>query len=264
MVTEKRAKLILSQETLSGYWLDYVFQCAKDLNFDGIDLALWKNFDARNVGYVSKLVEKYQIPVNVIQVSSKVNRKELDMAVNISNAVWSQIICINAPLRYQLETYRFITSNIAAYKRHNSNIKFCIVNPPNSNLFSLPISKYYFANPVEIITKLKAQLWLDISNLDETVLESSFLRKMSNFVPHIWVVYLSDKDKLWKSHQPLWSWILKLPSLLKKFKQTEYYWYFSLKLDIEKKDLADMEKVEQIIKKCRLYYKENFEELVIK
>jgi hypothetical protein len=50
---------------------------------------------------------------------------------------------------------------------------------------------------------------------------------------------------------------------LKKFKMNEYFWYFSLKLDLDKKDLADVDKIKVILKKCRLYYKENFEDLVI-
>jgi hypothetical protein len=51
---------------------------------------------------------------------------------------------------------------------------------------------------------------------------------------------------------------------LKKFKQNEYYNNISLKIKISKQDLLDIEKIEQILKKCRLFYKENFEDLVIK
>jgi hypothetical protein len=54
-----------------------------------------------------------------------------------------------------------------------------------------------------------------------------------------------------------------LPAILKKFKQNEYYGHFSLKINISKKDLTDIDKVEVILKKCRLYFKEHFEDLVI-
>jgi hypothetical protein len=38
---------------------------------------------------------------------------------------------------------------------------------------------------------------------------------------------------------------------------------FSVKLDLDKKTLADIDKVEILLKKCRMYYKEYFEDLKI-
>jgi lipocalin len=39
---------LLSSDTLSSYGLDLVFEVAKESGYDGVDLALWKNFDAWN------------------------------------------------------------------------------------------------------------------------------------------------------------------------------------------------------------------------
>ncbi|USN54503.1 MAG: hypothetical protein H6765_08340 [Candidatus Peribacteria bacterium] len=57
--------------------------------------------------------------------------------------------------------------------------------------------------------------------------------------------------------------MLKLPYLFKKFKQFEFDGYFSLKLVLDKKELADIEKVELILKKCKMNYQENYETVVI-
>ena len=50
---------------------------------------------------------------------------------------------------------------------------------------------------------------------------------------------------------------------MKKFKQFEYDSYFSLKLQLDKKVLADIAKVEVILKKCKVHYKEYYEDAKI-
>lgn len=261
---QKRASLLLSTDSLTGYWLDLIFQIAKRLEFDGIDLALRKNFDAWNIGYVKDLIDKYEMPVKVIQVSEKVNTKEMNQALDLAREIWSDVISVNSPSILDIKTFKFITNNLPAIKRHNKWIKFCIINPIKSSFFALPIPRYYFTNIVEIVKKYKTLLWLDVSNVDEVVLETSLMRKITSFLPYISVVYLSDKTKTWKVHVWLGEWILKIPSLLKKFRQNEYNWYFSLKLEITRRDLSDMDKVEIILKKSRQYFKENYEDLILK
>jgi len=133
-----KADFLLSTDTLSGYGLDLIFQIAKEQWFHGIDLAMWKNFDAWSIEYVEWLVKKY------------------------------------------------------------------------------------------IIKKYSMYLGFDIVHVTEEVLENQFIRKMANFIPYLSVVYLSDVDKHGNKHLPLWEGELKLPMLMKKFKQFEYDSYFSL------------------------------------
>jgi len=47
---------------------------------------MWKNFDAWNVEYVKKISKSYDLPVRVVQVSSNVNEKELNKALDICDA----------------------------------------------------------------------------------------------------------------------------------------------------------------------------------
>jgi sugar phosphate isomerase/epimerase len=111
---------------------------------------------------------------------------------------------------------------------------------------------------VQIIKKYTMYLGLDIANIEEEVLEYQFIRKMANFIPYLSVVYLSDVDKRGKGHLPLGEGQIKLELLLKKFKQFEYAGFFSIKLDLPKKTLADIDKVEVLVKKCRVYFVDNF------
>jgi hypothetical protein len=56
---------------------------------------------------------------------------------------------------------------------------------------------------------------------------------------------------------------MKIPTFLKKLKQLEFDGFFSLKLNIIKKDLADVDKVKLILKKSKMYYLENYINLKI-
>jgi sugar phosphate isomerase/epimerase len=55
--------------------------------------------------------------------------------------------------------------------------------------------------------------------------------------------------------------VLKLPAFLKKLKTAGYDRYFSTKLVLDKKDLADGDKVVTILSQAREYLKKYFEEV---
>ncbi len=258
----KKGGFLLSTDSLSGYGLDLIFELASELWFDGIDLAIWKNFDAWHIAYVHKLIEKHNIPVKVIQISRDVNIKEMNQAVELARSLWADTITINAPELFNMTSARFLKSHLLGYKTHNKGMKFSIINPENVNYFGI-VPKYYFQDMVQIIRKYKMYLGLDIANIEEELLEHQFMRKMSTFLPYLSVVYLSDVDKHGKKHLPLGEGELKLAQLLKKFKGLEYEGWFSLKLDLNKKDLSDIEKVELILKKCKAHFVDNYENIVI-
>ena len=260
METNKKAKFLLSTDTLNGYWLDLIFQIAKNIGFDGLDIALRKSFDVRNNYYVKKLIEKYNLPIYIIQTSRNLNRSELNYAVDLAKFLEIKNININSPTYWNIKAYKFIKDDVKYYKKQNPNIKFSIINA-TEDIIILP--KYRFSNIVEIIKKYNFYLALDIAFLKEEDIDK-LLKKLSTFIPYITTVYLSDRSKNDKTHIPLWEWILKLPTVLKKFKQHEFDWFFSLKLNLTKKELADIDKIEVILKKCKLYFKENYEDLIIR
>jgi len=87
------------------------------------------------------------------------------------------------------------------------------------------------------------------------------MRKLPQFVPYMSVVYFSDKTKLGKSHVLPGDGVLKLKSFLKKLKTAHYDNYFSVKLDLDKKDLSDNEKVLTILSQAREFLKKFYEEV---
>jgi sugar phosphate isomerase/epimerase len=262
MATSK-AKILLSTDTLSGYGLDLIFQIAKDTGYDGIDLALWKNFDSRNVDYVYKLQTKYELPVRCIQLSDKTNPREMNIALEMARKCECDVISINSPSIFNIKSFSFLSNNLPGYRSQNPKIKFSIINPQKENLFILPIPKFRFSNVVDIIKKYHCYLAFDLVNIDDQMLETEFMRKIPNFIPYLSVVYLSDKSKTGQLHLPMGDGELKLPSILKKLKQFEYQSNFSIKLELDKRELSDQSKIELILKKCKAYYNEYYRDVVI-
>ncbi|MEI6425974.1 MAG: TIM barrel protein [Candidatus Absconditabacteria bacterium] len=260
---KESVKFLVSTDSFSNCGLDMIFDLAKEAGFDGIDLAIRKSNDCRNVEYMKKLSIKHEMPVKSIQVSENVNEKELNKALDLCEATGADTIAINAPKFFNIKSFNFLVDNLDTYKKENRHIHFSIINPADASIFALPIPQYRFSNIVEIIKKYGCYLGLDISNLKSDVLENDFMRKITNFLPYISIIYLSDKNRVGDSHLLPGEGTLKLESFLKKVKQGKYARYFSTKINIKKADLADSEKIASILKKARKYYTEYFEEIDI-
>lgn len=222
-----------------------------------------KNLDSRNASYVKKLSKNYNMPVKVIQTSNNINSKELNQALDICEETGAKIITINAPEYLNLKAYNFILDNLANYRKHNQDIKFSIINPEQSNFFALPIPKYRFTNVIEIIKKYGSFVGLDIVHLEEEALENEFLRKLKSFIPHLSVIYFSDKTRAGEGHVLPGDGTLKLPNILKKFKKELYPGHISLKVKIKTGDLADTDKALLILKKATTYFKEHYTDVKI-
>lgn len=254
----KKNPLLLSTDSLPNYGLDLIFSIAKAAWFDGIDLAIWKWFDARDEEYVQKLALNHNMPVCVIQTSSKLNQKEMEKALDLCAATGANIISINAPKITDFKAYDFIVDNLKSYKESNPDINFTILNPKDSKLFALPIPEYRFSNIIDIVKKYDAYVWLDISNMDMDSFENEFTRKVDDYVPYLSVIYLSDKTKDWKSHLIPWEWTLDLQTFLKRLKKGWYERPISVKLDFKPTELASKEKLKKQLKKVKTYYEKYY------
>ena len=258
---DKKTMCLFGTDSLSGYGLDLVFELAKEAWFDGVDLAIRKNFDSRKIDYVKKLSEKYELPIKVIQTSDNLNDKEINRAIDLCYELGADTITINSPKFFNFKAFSFITDNVLRRRKENKSIHFSIINPEDSSLFALPIPKYRFSNMVEIVKKYLCYIGLDIANLDSDAFENDFLRKMKDFLPYLSVIYFSDKSRVGEWHILPGDGVLKLSTFLKKLKEYGYNRYISTKIKISKSDLSDSDKVKLILKKSRKYLQENYEEV---
>lgn len=255
---KKENALLLSTDTLPNYWLDLIFSIAKNSWFDGIDLAMRKWFDARDEEYVQKLSLDHDLPVYIVQTSTKLNQKELDKALDLCQATNCDTICINAPKITDFKAYNFITDNLKSYKQNNPDIHFTIRNPKDSKLFALPIPEYRFSNIIDIVKNYDCYIWLDISNIDVDLFENEFTRKIDDYAPYISVIYLSDKNKNGKAHLALWDWTLDIITFLKRVKKSWYSRPMSIKVDFKPTELANKSTLQRQLKKIRTYYDKFF------
>lgn len=248
--------VILSTDTLPNYGLDLIFSIAKEAWFDGIDLALRKNFDAWHENYVSKLSEQYELPIQSVQTSRKLNKKELEKAISVCTITWASNILINAPVFFNARSYKFIIQNVTEYQKKLPDIKFSIITPDMRTMAYLPIPKFRFKNFGGTITKYKLKLWFDISVLDEDVIETMILGQGKKIISNIAITYVADrlKDK---------PYILpgegnyNLPKILKTLQHNDYTGPYSVKLEFNPKDLVDNDKILFRLQKSVEYIKAN-------
>lgn len=258
MVSNKPT-IVLSSDTLPGYWLDYIFDTAQAHGFDGIDLAMRKNFDAWNSKYVKKLIKKYELPVKIIQTSSELSAKEIEQALILAQEVGAKIITFNAPTYFNIKSFRLIIDGIPDWKKQFPDLDFAIITPDSSSMTLLPVlPKYRFSSIVEIIKKFGANVGLDVSAVSEEAWETIILRKLENIKQYLSVIYTSDKSATGKWHLPLWEGTLGVNTLISQLAKNNYQWVFSIKLSIAKKDLADADKVSIYLRKSITYIKEYF------
>lgn len=241
--------ILLSSDTLSGYGLDHIFEVAENAGFGGVDLAMWKNFDTWNTWYVKKLRKKHGIAVPIIQVSSDINSKEMTQALELAAILETKIIVINPPKAFNVRSYHFITSQLPKIQADNPTIQFAIVNPPDDTLFMF-FSKFKFSNIEQITSKYNCKIWLDITHVDGDFVDSDMMKKLPTHLKNTATIYISDKTKKWVRHLPLWEGDMKIELLFKKMSKLSYDGYFSVKYALDKKQLADMDEVEVILKKA--------------
>ena len=250
--------LILSSDSLPNYGLDLIFSTIKEAGLDGIDLAMWKWFDAWNEDYVKKLSFQYDLPVYVIQTSAKLNQKEMNKALDLCEATGSTTICINAPRITEFKASSFIKDNLPEYQKQNPGLNFSIINPTNSNFFALPIPEFHFSNVNDIVKKYEAYLGLDIANIDIENFEEDFIRKIEEYSPYISVLYFSDKDKKGHNHLLPGDWDLNLTGFLKKLRKIWYARPVSIKIDFSNQELSNRDKIIEQLVKIREFYEKHF------
>lgn len=246
-------KILLSTDTMVGYGLDMIFEMAKRCEFDGIDLAVSKGFDAWNESYVKSLVKKHQLPVYSIQTSASLNSKEMNKVLDLCEATDCGLVTINPPRFFDFRSYAFISNNIGEYQAQNPALNFSIINPEDNNIFALPIPAYRFSNVMDIIKKYGCALALDVANMDSQELEWTFSNKLDDFSQYLSVVYISDKSRKGEGHLVPGEWILQLPTFIKRLMKSGYQRPFCVKLNLTKDELADADKVELLLTRSREY-----------
>ena len=235
-------QILLSTDTLPWFWLDLVFKIAKQAGFDGIDLALWRNYDAWHEQYVADLSTKYDLPIVVVQTSEKTNAKELNKAIQLCELTHTKHILINSPKYFDVRSYNFLTNNIKNYQKQYPQIEFWIINPDDSSMSYLPFPKYRFRHIGEIIKKFNLKLGFDIANMDEETIQTLIIGQWKETIKNMTNCYVTDRNKS-ANHLAPWEGSYNIPSILKSLSKNNYSGPLSIKIHLDPKTLIDNEKM---------------------
>ncbi len=250
-------KILLSSDTLNGYGLDLIFSIAKEAGYDGIDLAMWKNIDSRHGEYIAKLMKQHDLPVLVIQTSAKLNAKELNQAISICEHTWSTQININPPTYFDMRTASFINNNLPAYIERYPHIHFNIINPDAGSMTFLPLPQYRFSNILDTTKKLWCWRAVDVSNMDEEMIDTVLLKRYTSLEDRIHSIYLSDRSPK-ASHLILGDGDYKIPQILNMLAEWDYQWYITSKYTLDMETLVDNDKVMLLLQKTIHYIQKNY------
>ena len=248
--------ILLSTDSLQGYWLHKIFLFAKEAWFHGIDLSVsFENYDSLDLEYLKKISDEIWIKILSISApSSRITESLVDKIISMSSTFDSQVVTFCPP--------HFSDKNIDWYQKYLPKIKksswisISIKNmEPKFLFFIIPTRKN--ASLIEI-KKITWDTSFDLSSSSDILKDSSFLwSSIKN-------IYLSDSliEKKWLL---LWTsvwWTSNTPieSFLMKLKANSYNWLFSLKVDPMELWAGNDEKVLTNLKYCISYYEKYFEE----
>jgi sugar phosphate isomerase/epimerase len=252
--------ILLSTDSLAWYGLDLIFSIASKAWFDGLDLAMRKNYDARHPDYVQELSKNHNLPIKVIQTSNKTNAKELNQAVELAQTLEVSHIAINPPSYFDMKTYTFLTNNLHTYQQQYPEITFTIITPDTKSMKYLPLPQYHFGNIPSIISKYKCHIGIDIATLTNDIIEEFLLVKIPSLVKDISICYVGDKTKSQKYLVPGEGDQDILP-IFKALHTNIYKGFFDVKLSINAQTLVNRDKVITLLEKSINYIHNHYQSL---
>ncbi|MBU1018385.1 MAG: sugar phosphate isomerase/epimerase [Patescibacteria group bacterium] len=124
-------KITLTTDSLKGYGLNRIFEFAKELGFDGIDLVLDKNdLDTLDPEYIAKLSSTTEIPVLAVQALDNAKEKDLEEAVTMAKKVNAKVIVIQPPKILDRKYAAWLKKEVPNIRK-KENISIALENAPN-------------------------------------------------------------------------------------------------------------------------------------
>lgn len=222
-------KLSFTTASLEGYGLNRIFEFAKELGFDGIELSLSRrNLDTMDKDYVKSLVDQYNLPVLAIETLDGSKEKQIVEAVELAKTVGSKIIIVKPPKIFDFKYATWLQSEVPKI-REREEISIALENAGDDTIFGfIPATAM---NSLSDLKKFK-HVCINtgyIASKKQNIID--VLMSMKNYLVH---VHLSNikHNKVGALPQ---EGILPMESFLAKLKQEEYKGTISF--DINPKNL---------------------------
>lgn len=244
--------LALSSDSLTGYGLNRIFEIAKKLDFDGLDLAInKKDFDTQNATYIRELVETFRLPVVSIQTAPNASHQDILDTVEMAKKIGTRIVIVQPPRITNFKQIQWLKTKVPKIRK-KENISIALENGSSKTFLGF-IPKRAMNNLNEL-RKFK-HVCLDTTRLyskkTDLIRAYGFLK---NYLVHI---HLSNVYNRRHYYLPT-AGNLPLESFLAKLKQNNFKGAISLRIKPKYLEVGDDEKVLDHLKECKKFYEKYF------
>lgn len=241
--------IALSTESLKGYGLNRIFGFAKQVGFDGIDLAMDpEEHDTLDMDYIKELSDETGLPILGIQTPKTTSKAKIEEAIEMAKKLNSKIVVIQPPKLLDLKLTRWLKDEIPKIRQRES-ISIALENA--SSKMILGFIPEHAMNNLNELRKFK-HACLDTSRVaqkkEDLIQVYHFLKKYLVFV-HLSNVY---RGRPYSSPE---TGVLPLESFLSKLKQDNFKGVLSLKVKPTNLHVGNEEKLLQSLKDSLKYCK---------
>lgn len=243
--------LTLCTDSLTNYGLNRIFRFAKDAGYDGIEIAITKDFDTQNADYIAELVKEYKLPVVAVSAARRTSKKKILEAIKMAKKLNCQVVIIQPPdlLKFSLASW---IKNEIPQTRKKEKIHICLENSDAKTFFGfLP---QYAMNSITDLKKFKA---VSINTANIMAKKLDLLKIYKQLKSEIFHIHLADATSS-KLHLMPGKGVVPLESLLTKLKEDKYKYAVSLRIKPAELKAGDDKKVMEKLAEAKEFYERYF------
>jgi sugar phosphate isomerase/epimerase len=243
--------LILSTGSLYKYGLNRIFEIARELGFDGVEIFMNDVYDTHDKKYIEKLIQTFEIPVVALHISSKTNSpKMIREAVSMAESLNIPTVITRVPY---FTDFRFVSwfKNYLPKLQDKTEVNIAIENAPAGKGFLLP---QYAMKDIYALKKFQ-HVCLDTSHLVSHHID--LMRAYKTMKKKISFIHLSNWHKS-NEHWMLNEGMLPLESFLTKIARDGYQGPISIKYDLKHIGGGKINKAIKHLKKAKDFYEQYY------
>jgi len=232
-------KIALSTDSLKGYGLSRIFDFAKELGFNGIDLVMnKKDFDTLDPDYVAKLSKETNMPVVAVQALDNSKQKDIEAAIEMAKKLGSRVIIVQAPKIMDRKYADWLKKEVPNIRK-KENISIALENAANKMWLGFIPERAM--NNLRELKKFK-HACLDTSRVAEKKEDLMYTYgSLQKFLVH---VHISNFHRT-KGYQMLTKGTIPLESFLSKLAVDGFKGAVSLKVAPKYLQVKDKEKLKK-------------------
>ena len=245
---------LLSTDSLRGYGLNRIFKFAKEIGFDGLEIALdLRQFDTQNAEYLNELKEEHGLPIRVVRTFPDSTIKQSSLAFDIARDVGAKTVVLEPPRLFDFKYKSWLKKQVPLLRK-KYGFHVALKNGPSEYLWGVLPGRSMSSIPEMQNFK---EVCLDVSNLYEKKLD--LIRAYEILKPYLVHVHLSNVLR-GKDHSLPEDGTMPVESFLTKLCKDKYEYDISLLVRPRLLDAGDdklmVKNLEKTLKYMNRYWRE--------